>query len=189
MLSEIGEGRIPAGMEVWDLYDVNRQKTGETCFRGCTLPDGRFHLVVNVCVFNDQGAMLIQQRQSSKVPYPDLWTLSSGGCAIAGETSAMAASRELQEEIGITSDFTGQRPLLTISGTNSFSDYYLLRANPDLYTLSLQSEEVQAVRWATLDDILRLLRLGQFVPYHQSLISLLFDMEREGPGATVRMRL
>ena len=126
MLSEIGDGRIPAGMEVWDLYDVNRQKTGETCSRGCTLPDGRFHLVVNVCVFNDQGAMLIQQRQSSKVPYPDLWTLSSGGCAIAGETSAMAASRELQEEIGITSDFTGQRPLLTISGTNSFSDYYLL---------------------------------------------------------------
>ena len=91
-------------MEVWDLYDVNRQKTGETCFRGCTLPDGRFHLVVNVCVFNDQGAMLIQQRQSSKVPYHDLWALSSGGSAIAGETSAMAASRELQEEIGGVSD-------------------------------------------------------------------------------------
>lgn len=176
-------------MEVWDLYDINRQRTGETCDRGCELPEGRFHLVVEVCVFNDDGAMLIQQRQSSKVPHPGLWALSGGGSAIAGETSAMAAGRELREEIGIAADFTGQRPVFSISGTNSFCDYYLLRANPDLDSLPLQSEEVQAVRWAGLDEIQRLIELGQFVPYHQSLISLLFDMEREGTGAIVRMRI
>ena len=33
-------------MELWDLYDEQWQKTGETAVRGEKLPEGRYHMVV-----------------------------------------------------------------------------------------------------------------------------------------------
>lgn len=53
-------------MELWDLYDINRNKIGKTIQRGELLSPGEYHLVVHVCLFNSQGEMLIQQRQPFK---------------------------------------------------------------------------------------------------------------------------
>ena len=53
-------------MEAWDLYTQDRVKTGQTMLRGDPVPEGLFHLQVHVCIFNEQGEMLIQQRQSTK---------------------------------------------------------------------------------------------------------------------------
>ena len=44
-------------------------------------------------------------------------------------------------------------------------------------TLKLQEEEVQAVKWATKEDIEKLFDEGKFVPYIKSLILSLFDMK------------
>ena len=41
-------------------------------------------------------------------------------------------------------------------------------------SLRLQPEEVQAVRWATEDEILQMIDDGRFIPYEKSQISLLF---------------
>lgn len=59
---------------------------------------GTYHLVVHVCVFNQKGEMLIQQRQPFKQGWPNLWDVTMGGSALAGETSQQAAMRELKEE-------------------------------------------------------------------------------------------
>ena len=37
-------------MELWDVYDINRNKTGKTAVRGEGLPEGGYHLVVHVCI-------------------------------------------------------------------------------------------------------------------------------------------
>ena len=37
-----------------------------------------------------------------------------------------------------------------------------------------QYEEVQAARWATMEEILRMIDDGRFIPYEKSLIELLF---------------
>ena len=42
--------------EKWDLYDVNRNKTGLTWIRGMAIPKGYYHLVVSVWIQNDRGA-------------------------------------------------------------------------------------------------------------------------------------
>lgn len=47
-------------MELWDLYDIDRRKTGETHVRGVDVPEGRYHMVVHVVIFNSRGEMLIQ---------------------------------------------------------------------------------------------------------------------------------
>jgi NADH pyrophosphatase NudC (nudix superfamily) len=54
----------------------------------------------------------------------------------------------------------------------------------DLTALTLQESEVQAVRWATEEEILQMLEDGLFIPYHPSLISLLFAL-RDSRGAHV----
>lgn len=162
-------------MELWDVYDINRNKTNQIWVRGVELKQGDFHLIVHVCIFRSNGDMLIQQRQSSKDRWPNMWDLTVGGSAITGETSQTAAQRELYEEIGLTIDFQQRRPHLTINFENGFDDYYLLEENVQLHTLTLQDEEVQNVKWASKEEILRMIKAGEFMPYYESLIQFLFD--------------
>ena len=93
-------------MEFWDLYDIDRRATGEMHPRGERMPEGRYHLVVHVVIFNTQGEMLILQRQPFKEGWPNMWEVTVGGSAIAGDTSRTAAQREVLEEIGLRIDLT-----------------------------------------------------------------------------------
>ena len=163
-------------MELWDLYDHDRNPTGETHERGKPVPKGRYHLVVHVVIFNSAGQMLIQQRQPFKEGWPNLWDVTVGGSAIAGDTSCTAAARELQEELGLTADLTFERPKLTIHFSVGFDDIYTLIWDVELSDLTLQESEVQAARWATEDEIHRMIDEGTFIPYHHSLITLLFAL-------------
>lgn len=166
-------------MELWDVYDINRNKTNRTWLRGEALQSGEFHLVIHVCIFNSSGEMLIQQRQSFKEGWPNMWDLTVGGSAIAGDTSQTAAQRELYEEIGLKLDFQQIRPHLTINFENGFDDIYLVEEDVQLHTLTLQYEEVQNVKWASKDEILHRIKNGEFIPYYESLIHLLFDSRKQ----------
>lgn len=164
-------------MEIWDLYDKDRNKTGETMVRGKPVREGRYHLVVHICIFNAKGELLVQHRQPFKHGWPDMWDLTVGGSAIQGETSQSAAEREVYEEIGYTLSLSSARPSLTVHFDAGFDDIYLLNREVDLSRLSLQTEEVKEVKWAALSDVLSMIGEGTFVPYHKSLIELLFHMK------------
>ena len=53
-------------MEVWDLYDENKNVTGKYCIRGEEIPDDCYHLVVHVWIKNNKGQYLISQRAASR---------------------------------------------------------------------------------------------------------------------------
>ena len=169
-------------MEAWDLYTQDRVKTGQTMLRGDPVPEGLFHLQVHVCIFNEQGEMLIQQRQSTKRWYAGLWDYSVGGSAVAGDTSLAAAERETLEELGLQVSLAGRKPAVTRWYGAMIDDYYILPLNVALSDLHLQREEVQAVRWASREDILTLLAQGQFCPNPPGMIALLFDLYQEECG-------
>lgn len=162
-------------MELWDVYNMNREKTGETMVRGDDFEKGAYHLVVHVCIFNSEGKMLIQQRQSFKEGWPNLWDLTVGGSAVKGDSSQTAAERELFEELGIKLDLQGIRPNLTINSTYCFDDIYLVEKEVSPDELSFQYEEVQDAKWATLEEILEMIEDGTFIPYYPSLIQFLFE--------------
>jgi isopentenyldiphosphate isomerase len=164
-------------MEIWDIYDRDRNRTGRTVARGAELEPGDFHLVIHACVFNADGAMLIQRRQLYKDGWPGMWDFSVGGSAIAGETSAEAVSRELFEEVGLRHDFKDERPYITLHFSRGFDDIYIVERDVDLTTLTLQEEEVMDVAWATRDEVLALRAGGAFVPHRPGLIGLLFDAD------------
>ena len=171
-------------MEIFDLYDKDRNKLNQTMVRGDVQPEGTYRMVVHICIFNDKGQMLIQQRQPFKNGWSNLWDVTVGGHSSTGEDSATAANRELYEEIGCQMDFSEKRPALTVHWKNpgatknaqGFDDYYLVRQNLDETQLKLQKEEVQAVKWASENEILKMIEDKTFIPYHPSMISFLFHL-------------
>ena len=87
-------------MEIWDLYDENKNVTGRYCIRGNEIPDNLYHLVVHVWIKNSKGEYLISQRSENRPKFPLKWECV-GGSVLKGETSLQGALRETKEEIGI----------------------------------------------------------------------------------------
>lgn len=165
-------------MEVWDIYNRERIRTGEYINRGAKLEADQYHLVVHVCIFNQQDKLLLQQRQSSRERWPSKWDLSVGGSALAGEDSRAAAERETAEELGLQFDFSEERPFFTVNFKNGFDDFYLIEAEVDISDLLLQEEEVGAVRWVDYSELLELRARGELIPYHRGLLDMLFEMRK-----------
>lgn len=166
-------------MELWDVYDSNRVKTNKTMVRGGIFEKGHYHLVVHICIFNSDGKMLIQQRQPFKKGWSNMWDITVGGSAIKGDTSSVAAERELFEEIGLELDLKSVRPHITVNFDEGFDDFYLVEKDVNINELSLQYEEVQTVKWASKEEIISMIESGEFIPYYPSLIEFLFDSRKK----------
>jgi isopentenyldiphosphate isomerase len=162
-----------------DLYDENRLSLGRTAERSASRGPGEYRMVVHVCIFDRRGRLLIQQRTPEKLLFPNLWDVSVGGGVDAGETSRQGAEREFREELGFFLDLGGLRPSVTVNFDGGFDDFYILTRDLPLEKLTLQKEEVRAVRWASLGEILDLLAQGAFIPYPESFLRFLFDMREQ----------
>lgn len=166
--------RITKWLKNGIFYDINRVETGEVIERGEQIPSGRFRLVVHVCIFGSDGRMLIQQRQPFKEGWSNLWDLTVGGSAVSGDTSQTAAEREVMEEIGLPISLDGERPRFTVNFDVGFDDFWCVKRDVDISALKLQYEEVQAVKWAAKEEIIAMIESGEFIPYHKSLIEMIF---------------
>jgi isopentenyl-diphosphate delta-isomerase len=80
-----------------------------TCHLAPEIEKGLLHRAFSVFLFNSRGELLLHQRASEKITFPDLWTNSC--CShplyvpqeIQGELGAkQAAIRKLEHELGIT---------------------------------------------------------------------------------------
>lgn len=160
--------------EFWDVYTEDREKTGRLHRRGDEMKKGELHLVVHICIFNSRNQLLIQRRQPFKKGWPNMWDLTVGGSALAGDSSRQAAEREIFEEIGLKVDLSGRRPNFTVNFSDGFDDYYIIRQDVDIEQLKLQEEEVRCVRWADREEVLMLQKEGMMVPYW--FLDKLFDM-------------
>lgn len=161
-------------MELFDLYTKDRERTGKTIVRGTAVPDGYMRMVVHICIFNSRGEMLIQRRQLTKLVAPGQWDTSVAGSVAAGESSRVTAHREIAEEIGYSVPFEELMPLLTYNLPDVFDDFYVIRRDIDISELTLQKEEVMDVKWAGKDEILAMMKTGEFIEYPEHLIRLLF---------------
>ncbi len=162
-------------MEYWDIYDDQRQRTEKRIQRKGLLLDGEYHLLAHVCIFNSKNEMLIQKRVAHKKIWPSLWDVSAGGSVQTGETTQQAAQRELYEELGCILDLSHERAKLTLNLLEAYDDFFLVNQDVDLKTLTLCQNEVAQVKWASEEEILSLLKQGQFVDY--GIIEVLFKIK------------
>lgn len=163
-------------MELLDVYDIDRKKTGRTIGRGAELLPGEYLTVVHLCVFNGENMLLIQRRAYTKDRYPGVWDLSAGGFAKSGESSLNAALREAKEELGISCRREELRFALTEPFGCVFDDIYILRRGQRTEDYSFQREEVSELRFEAPEAILAMLESGEFVDYPPDMMKRLFAM-------------
>lgn len=151
-------------MEKRDLYDINRNLTGETIYKGDSIPDGKFILVVLSFIQNSKGEFLIQKRSVQKGGK----YASTGGHAKTGETSIQAMMTEINEEIGLK--VNEDELNLVYSGRDDidkvFFDIYYIKKDFSTDILTLQEEEVESVKWLSIDKIKHLISTNEFLDNH-----------------------
>ena len=158
-------------MELWDIYDSNKRRTGRTMKRNdWCLKDGEYHLTVLGVVVRPDGKFLITQRVMTKAWAPGWWEVS-GGAAQAGEDSQDAVKREILEETGL--DVTGCEGgyLFTYhrenpgKGDNYFVDVYRFIKDFDEKEVKPQQEETLGFQLATAQEIKAIADQGIFLHY------------------------
>ncbi len=156
-------------MELWDLYNENRECTGRTHIRGEKIPQGFYHLVVHVWIRNSKGQFLISQRSADRPTFPLMWECV-GGSALAGEDSLTAALREAKEEVGI--DLSADRGKMVhsvirgvIHGVSfgDIMDVWLFEYDGEADLNNATTAEVAQAKWMSREEIKALFAEGEFV--------------------------
>lgn len=151
-------------MELWDLYDEHREKTGRTHIRGQKIPEGYYHLVVHVWIRNKQGAYLISQRAANRPTFPLMWECV-GGSVLKDEESLDGAVREVAEEVGIILD-RSKGQLVFSNFRESFQDIvdvWLFEYDGELQLENAATDEVSDCRWMYPGEIRKLSEEGKLV--------------------------
>ncbi|KAF2140596.1 uncharacterized protein K452DRAFT_288688 [Aplosporella prunicola CBS 121167] len=116
-LAGYDEEQIRLMDEMCIVLDENDSPIGSASKKVCHLMDninkGLLHRAFSVFLFDDQNRLLLQQRASEKITFPDMWTNTccSHPLGVPTETGAdlptsiagakRAAQRKLQQELGI----------------------------------------------------------------------------------------
>ena len=161
-------------MEIFDLYDKNRIKLNKTMVRGSKPPAGTYRMVVHLAILH-KNKMLIQRRSFNKKSWTGMWDITCGGSAIKGETSSQAIHRELKEELGLDIDFSNTLPFATTYFSEGFDDLYVIEKDVNLKDLVFQEDEVCDAKWATKNEIKKMIKSGEFVLYYPSEIDYIFE--------------
>lgn len=146
-------------VELWDVYDADRNKLDKTHERGVPMPEGEYHLVAEILTLNRAGKMLVTQRHPDK-PLGNLWEWT-GGSVVAGEGSLIGALRELEEEVGITVSEEELHLTGTIYRHDCIVDTYITRVDMPIDALRLQKEEVVDAKWVTVEEFEAMERQGE----------------------------
>mgnify|MGYP002550831913 FL=1 len=153
--------------ELRDLYDENKNLTGEKYYKGEIIPKDRYIIVVTLFILNQHNELLLQKR--SKEKGGKFGFLS--GHPKAGENSLQGIITELKEEIGIYSQEISF--LHTEKTKNAFFDFYYLKSDIDISKLELQKEEVESVKWFSIYDIEKLIDRNEFYENHIEALDII----------------
>ena len=156
-------------MELWDLYNKDRELIGKTHVRGEAIPEGCFHLVVHVWIRNKHGEYLISQRSANRPTFPLMWECV-GGSVTAGEDSLTGALREVFEEVGVelSADcgrvvFSRVRDVIGGKRFGDIMDVWLFDFDGDADLDAATTDEVADARWMRVEEIRTLYEEGKLV--------------------------
>ena len=140
-----------------DLYDENKNLTGEKLFRekGTKLivPKGRYSVVVLAFIENSKGEFLFQMTSKRK---KNVWA-TTGGHVKSGQTSKEAIIEEIKEELGIDINEDEVKLFKTYKYDDAFKDVFYIKKDIDINSLTYQEDEVEYVKYLTKDEILDLI--------------------------------
>lgn len=148
--------------EYWDVYNIDGRKLGYTKRSDEKFHEGEYHIGASLWIASSQGGLLIQKRAASKKVCPNLWSIT-GGKVRAGESSITACLREVEEEIGLKLCEHDISFLYRSVGKDMLFDDYITIVDFQIDNAVLNSSEVSEMKWASLDEIMRLYAVNQFM--------------------------
>ncbi len=151
-------------MEKWNLYLQDGTLTDKIHMRGVPVPQGFYHLVIHVWLMDENGRYLIQRRASTVESYPGIWA-ATGGSAIAGETSLEAVRRETMEELGLNISPKDFRLTKRFLRSDHLLDLWQTTIHSGFDEIFIPTEEVDEVAFRYPQEIVKMLRKGDFFPY------------------------
>ncbi len=109
------------------------------------------HRAVHILLFNDKKQLLLQKRSLKKDQNKGLWDSSAAGHVDPGESYAACADRELQEELGISTELT---PVFKLSaspetGMEFVQVFFGQHTGPFVPAV----DEIDEVQWLTIDEV------------------------------------
>lgn len=158
--------------ELFDILTPEGERTGETKPRCEVHRDGDWHGSVHIWVLRrrfDGAEVLMQKRAATKDSNPNCYDAAATGHIDSGEDALAAAVRELCEEMGIQASpadllpvirrqvredriFHGRRFL-----NNEINSVYLLTKSVTDSEIHFEEEEISAVEWQPLDEVMEAL--------------------------------
>lgn len=154
-------------MEMVDVYNERHEKLGYEKGRK-DLDKGEYRLSCFVWIINDKNEILIQQRVATAKKYPNMWETVSGG-AKAGEDSIQGSLTEVQEELGISLKKEQLKYIGCFTRFNDFVEVFIANINIDINDINMQEDEVQNVKWISIDEYSNMIQNGTAVATSYSL--------------------
>ena len=121
---------------------------------------GQLHLAISVFLFDPDGRLLIQRRAASKYHCPGQWANTCCTHPHWGEPLAHAARRRLNEELGIGDVPIEERRTIDYRADvgGGLTEHervtiYTGTVEPSALRFDLNSDEVDAVDWLTIDAL------------------------------------
>ena len=152
--------------ELWDIYDINRKKTGRTAERDVyQFKDGEYHIVVTGVILNNKKEILISKRAEFK-KYGGLWECNSGSI-LAGENSQDGILRELKEELGI--EFSKEEAIFLKEVKRDkkvpdFKDLWLFQRDINIDEITFPDGEATEAKWVTIEQFMQMYENHEIVP-------------------------
>ncbi|WP_222984429.1 NUDIX hydrolase [Flagellimonas meishanensis] len=140
--------------ELVDILDEHGKPTGKSCLKSEAHQKGLLHPTVHVWFYTGNGKVLIQQRGKTKETHPLLWDVSVAGHVASGENIALAALREVQEEIGLDISEADLEPIGTFKEVHKHAEnfidaelhhIFLAKLKAPLASLTKQESEVESL--------------------------------------------
>lgn len=178
--------------EYINIVTKTGKPTHKTCLKSEAHKKGYYHNTAHLWLYTKKGEILLSQRAASKVIYPLLWDVSVAGHVDAGESIKQAAIRETQEEIGLS---LSEKDLLKIGVFKCFQSYkndivdnefhhtFISELKVSVSELTLQIEEVEAVKLVSFNQFKELLKHSatnsHFVSSNTSYYEFVLDVIRQ----------
>lgn len=151
--------------ELWDIYDINKKKTGKFAERDVyQLKEGEYHIVVTGIILNSKNEILISKRAAHK-KHGLMWECN-GGSILAGESSLEGILRELKEELGV--EFSKQEAIFLKEIRRDkippdFKDLWLFRKDIKIEELTFPDGETIDAKWVTIEKFMDMYNKGEIV--------------------------
>lgn len=170
--------------ELWDIYDINKNKLGRTAERDVyKFKEGEYHIVVTGIIINSENKILISKRAENK-KFGGMWECN-GGSILAGETSLEGILRELKEELGL--EFSKKEAIFLKEIRRDkcppdFKDLWLFRKDIKIENLTFPDGETIEAKWVTIEEFMEMVNNKQIVP------TIDFGVEEYMKSLTIKQR-